>query len=144
MSHAVVRRWGLVLGWGWHAKINKKWPMTHMKQHYWNVLALTQRHQKVSRAAQDRFASKSCPLSSSTTIHECPECIRPHSRFLFTLLPWVLQHIPDDYRNAVTTFMIVIITRPLHPCSHSSWENVTGLQFKKRKQLLPLVHQYET
>ncbi len=48
--------------------------MTHTTQHYWNALALTQRHQKVSRAAQDRFAPKSCPLSRSATIHEVLAC----------------------------------------------------------------------
>lgn len=34
----------------------------------------------------------------------------------------VFEHITDHYRNS--PFMIVIIMRPLHPCSYSSWRNM--------------------
>lgn len=69
-------------------------------------------NQRVSEAAQDRFASKSSLLSSNTTM----DVPGPTAGLLLR----VVEHIPDDYRNSASTFMIVIITRPLHPCSYSS------------------------
>lgn len=71
------------------------------------------KNQKVSEAAQVRFASKSCLLSSSTTIDEVLACLNVSGPtailFFSTLLLWVVEHIPDDYRNSATTFMIAII-----------------------------------
>lgn len=99
-----------------------------MKRNYRNVLALTQgirrcqeQHKtdllllKVVFSAEAQPSMKSWPV----WMYQAPQWV-----FFFLSLR-VVEHIPDDYRNSATTFMIVIITRPLHPCSRSSWENPT-------------------
>lgn len=120
---------GGVWAWDCRAEIIKHDPWLIKKQHHWSVH--TQR--ELSRYLKQLWIDlllKVVFLSPAGVSYESVACesIWPQHRFFFTLslsLLWIAEHIPDDYRNSTTTFMIVIITRPLPPCSCCSWENGT-------------------
>lgn len=99
----------------------ENWPMTHKKWHYWNVLALTQR---IRRCLKQHKSDLPLKVVFSAVAQPSSPGPGPKAGFTFAPLLRVVEHIPDDYRNSASTFMIVIIMRPLHPCSYPSWENM--------------------
>lgn len=87
LSCPAVSGGGLVSGWDWHVEINNKWPITHTRQHYWNVLALTWKIRRCLKQHRTDLLLKvvSSAVAQASTKPCVSECLRPLSRFFFTL-----------------------------------------------------------
>lgn len=101
-------------GWRWWQWI-KKGPLTQTKRNdQTNMLGHSFRQVKWSyKSMSEALVCLSVSLSAAGFPFDLP-CFR----LLSSTFQMILE-IP------LLFFMIVIIARPLHPCSHSSWENVT-------------------